>query len=373
MPVGKERVRVPADTVQMDPAGLLRVEELFHRQIDQGLHPGAALAVYRHGRPVLDLHGGVADCELGTPVKADTMFVLYSSTKPLAAACLHILWERGKLGWDDPVAAYWPQFARNGKAGVTVRHVLTHRGGFPDTPSELTWDKWQDWEFVVRAMENTVPIFEPGQTIAYHPRNFGWVIGELVQRIDGRPFPQFLQEEVTGPLGMQDTFVGLPASLEGRVSKEHAMEDCDRPAMVAIYNKPEVHLTVQPAGGGIATARDLARFFAMMASGGCLDGKRILDADTIAEVTSLQSKGLDHTLERHVNRSLGLTLADGRMGSPDKVTPRSFGHGGAGTSVGWADPDLGLAVAYITNGFRAEQSNNQRLSAVSQAVRDACL
>ena len=143
--------------------------------------------------------------------------------------------------------------------------------------------------------------------------------------------------------------------------------------MVAIYNKPEVHLTVQPAGGGIATAWDLARFFAMMASGGCLDRKRILDADTIAEVTGLQSEGLDHTLERHVNRSLGLTLADGRMGSPDKVTPRTFGHSGAGTSVGWADPDLGLAVAYITNGFRAEQSNNQRLSAVSQAVRDACL
>ena len=123
------------------------------------------------------------------------------------------------------MAAYWPQFARNGKAGVTVRHILTHRGGFPDTPSELTWDKWQDWEFVVRAMENTVPIFEPGQIIAYHPRNFGWVICELVQRIDGRPFPQFLQEEVPGPLGMQDTFVGLPASLEGWVSKEHAMED----------------------------------------------------------------------------------------------------------------------------------------------------
>ena len=364
---------VTADTVQMDPAGLQRVEDLFQEQITQGVHPGAALAVYRHGKQVMDLYSGVADTTLGIPVGQDTMFVLYSSTKPLAAACLHILWERGKLGWDDPVAAHWAEFGQNGKAGVTIRHILTHRGGFPDTPNELTWDKWGDWDFVVQSMEKTAPIYEPGKIIAYHPRNFGWVIGELVRRIDGRPFRQFLQEEVTGPLGMQDTYVGLPASLEDRVSKEHAMEDCDRLAMVTTYNMPEVHLAVHPAGGGIATARDLACFYAMMSGGGFLDGVRILRPDTVAEVTSLQVEGMDHTLERHVRRSLGLALADPRMGSPDQLTDSSFGHGGAGTSVGWADPDTGLAVAYITNGFRAEQSNTPRLSAISQAVRDACL
>ena len=364
---------VAADTVQMDPRSLRRVEELFHEQIQQGLHPGAVLAVYRHGKLVLDLHGGMADAELGKPVESNTLFVLYSATKPLAAACLHILWERGKLGWDDPVAERWPEFAQNGKASVTIRHILTHQGGFPDTPTELTWDKWHDWDFVVRAMERATPIYEPGKIIAYHPRNFGWVIAELVRRIDGRPFRQFVQEEITGPLGMQDTFVGLPASLEDRVSKEHAMEDCDRPTMVSTYNRPEVHLAVHPAGGGIATARDLARFYATLAGGGLLDGTRILKPDTVAEVTGLKSEGMDHTLERQVSRSLGLALGDVRMGSPEKLTIRSFGHGGAGTSVAWADPDAGLAMAFITNGFRAEQSNTPRLSAVSQAVRDACM
>jgi len=361
-----------ADTVQMNPGALQGVEELFHEQIAQGVHPGAVLAVYRHGKQVLDLYGGMADEESGKPVDHDTMFVLYSSTKPLAAGCLHILWERGKLKWDDPVADYWPEFAQNGKAAVTIRHILTHRGGFPDTPTELTWDKWHDWDFVVKAMERAAPLYEPGKIIAYHPRNFGWVIAELVWRIDGRPFRQFLQEEVTGPLGMEDTYVGLPPSLEERVAKEHAMEDCDRPTMVSIYNKPEVHLAVQPAGGGIASARDLARFYAMMAGGGFLDGTRILQPETVDEVTSLQSEGMDHTLERDVRRSLGLSLGDIRMGASGQVTYRSFGHGGAGTSVGWADPDAGLAVAFITNGFRAEQSNIPRLAAISQAVRDAC-
>ena len=198
------------------------------------------------------------------------------------------------------------------------------------------------------------------------------VIGELVRRIDGRPIRQFLQEEITDPLGMRDTFVGLPVSLEDRVSKVHAMDDCDRPAMVSTYNKPEVHQAVHPAGGGIATARDLARFYAMMAGGGSLDGARVFKSDTVTEVTGLQVEGMDHTLEREVRRTLGMALADSRMGSSEQLTSKSFGHGGAGTSVGWADPQSGLAMAYITNGFRAEESNSQRLSSISQAVRDAC-
>ena len=364
---------VAPDVVQMDPQALQRVEALFHNQIETGVHPGAALAVYRHGHKVLDLHGGLADQQAGKSVEADTMFVLYSSTKPIAAACLYILWERGKLGWDDLVSVHWPEFGQNGKEQITIRHILTHQGGFPDTPSELTWEKWDDWDFITSTLEKIRPIFEPGKLIAYHPRNFGWVVAELVQRIDGRPFRQFLQEEITGPLGMDDTYVGLPAELESRVSKEHAMEDCDRMTMVTTYNRPEVHLAVQPAGGGIATARDLARFYAMMNGGGYLEGTRILSQETVEEVTKLQVEGMDHTLERLVRRSLGMSLADERMGSPEKLTDRTFGHAGAGTSVGWADPDIGVAVGYITNGFRAEHSNTPRLSAISQAVRDACL
>jgi len=364
---------VAAASVQMDPQVLEGVERLFRQQIDRGLHPGAALAVYRHGKLVLDLQGGLADRESGKRIASDTMFVLYSSTKALAAVTLHILWQRRQLEWDDPVAKHWPEFARNGKGAVTIRHVLTHRGGFPETPGELTWNKWRDWDAVVQAMEEISLEYQPGEVMAYHARNFGWVIGELVRRIDGRPFNRFLQEEVTGPLGMTDTYVGLPPELEERVSRMHAMEDCDRPGMIPPYNQPEVHQAVQPAGGGIASARDLARFYAMMVGSGALDGVRILGKETLMEVTQLQVEGMDHSLGQHMRRSLGLVLADQRMGASETAGSRTFGHGGAGTSVGWADPDLGLAVAFITNGFRANQTNNPRLEAISQAVRDACL
>ena len=119
----------------MAPEGLERVRELFFQQIESGLHPGAALAVYHHGQLVLDLHGGVADKATGRPVEEDTMFVLYSSTKPVTACCLYILWERGQLNWDDRVAHHWPEFAQAGKEEVTIAQVLTHRGGFPDSPA----------------------------------------------------------------------------------------------------------------------------------------------------------------------------------------------------------------------------------------------
>ncbi|HAA95192.1 MAG TPA: serine hydrolase [Dehalococcoidia bacterium] len=364
---------VAAESAQMDPKGLERVEKLFMEQVETGVHPGAALAVYRHGKPVLDLYGGLADRESGRPITADSIFVLYSSTKAVSAACLHILWERGKFDWDDTVASHWPGFAQNGKEDVTIRHVLTHQAGFPDTPSHMTWDRWHDWEAAVEAMEQIPLDYKPGRVIAYHPRNFGWVVGELVRRIDGRPIDQFVREEITGPLQIQEFHLGIDPDMEERVAKLHAMEDCDRTSQVTIYNRPEVHTAVLPAGGGIATARGLAKFYAMMAGGGTLDGVVTLKPETVAEVTKQQSEGLDHTLDRQVVRSLGLSLGDPRSATPGNESIRTFGHAGSGTSIGWANPDTGLAMAYITNGFRAEVSNTPRLAAISQAVQDAAL
>ncbi|MDA1127621.1 MAG: serine hydrolase [Chloroflexi bacterium] len=364
---------VAEESAQMDPRGLNRVEELFNHQIESGVHPGAALAVYRHGKPVLDLFGGLADREAGTPVTRDSIFVLYSSTKAVTSACLHILWERGKLDWDDPVASHWPGFAQKGKEQVTIRHVLTHQSGFPDTPSHMTWDRWHDWDAAVSAMEQIHLDYLPGRVIAYHARNFGWVVGELVRRIDGRPIDQFVREEITGPLQVEEFHLGIDPSMEERVSKLHAMEDCDRTSQVTIYNRPEVHTAVLPAGGGIATARGLARFYAMMAGGGTLDGVTTMKPETVEAVTKPQSEGLDHSLDRNVMRSLGLSLRDPRSAAPGNEDVRTFGHAGSGTSIGWANLDSGLAFAYITNGFRAEATNTPRLAEISQAVLDAAL
>lgn len=363
----------PAALEQMDPQGLKEVGALFNKQMADGLHPGACLAAYRHGSLVLDLWGGMSDPDEGKAVNADTMFVMYSNSKALTAGCIYILWERGLLQWDDPVARYWPNFANNGKDGITIRHILTHRGGIPETPPEIVANGWADWDLVVRAMEGASPTTEPGAVIAYQQSTFGWVLGELVRRIDGRPIGQFLKEEITAPLSMNDVYMGLPAELEDRVSRIHAMEDAERVQVVDTFNKPEVHQAVNPAAGGIGTARDLVRYYAMLGCGGVLDDVRILKPETVQEVTKQQAEGHDHTFNVYVHRSLGLWLADSRMGSSGGDPARTFGHGGIGTSVGWADPDVGLAVAYITNGLRANTTHLPRMTVISQAVRDACL
>ena len=155
---------VAPSSSQMDPKALEGVRELFQDQIARGLHPGANLAVYRHGNLVLDLVGGQANEETGKPVTRDTMFVLFSSTKPLAASCLYILWERGKFQWDDLVSKYWPGFGQNGKETVTIRHILNHQGGFPDTPPEITLEQWSDWDAIVQALEQTRPSTNPGRS-----------------------------------------------------------------------------------------------------------------------------------------------------------------------------------------------------------------
>ena len=361
-------------TVSMDPKKLEQVTELFHRQIGAGLHPGAGLAVYRYGNLVLDIHGGVADTKTGRPVDDDTMFVLFSSTKPLAASCLYMLKERGRLEWDDPVAKHWPEFAAHGKGTVTVRHILSHQGGFPKTPASLPYTDWADWSKVTAAMEQAVPEYAAGEVMAYHPINYGWVIAELVRRVDGRSFDRFLAEDLAGPLQMDNTYVNLPPKHDGRVSRIHLLEDDADPNGYAVtFDLPEVHHTITPGANGIASAGDLARFYAMLERRGTLDGARVLRAETVDEGVTLQVEGTDQSLGLFAQRSLGLALADVRMGTPTGEPLHTFGHGGAGTSIGWADFDSGLAVGYITNGFRAADNNNARLAEISQAVRDACV
>ena len=366
------------DAVGLDPQKLEQVVQLFHTQIEEGLHPGAGLAVYRYGNLVLDIYGGVSDVRGDSgatqPVTRETMFVLMSSTKPLAAACVYMLKERGKLSWDDPVSKYWPEFGQHGKGTVSVRHVLTHRGGFPETPKDLPPTDWPDWDKVTRAMEQAQAVSIPGETLVYHPINYGWVIAELVRRVDGRPFNQFIAEELTTPLGMADTYVGLPEGLVDRVSPMRKMEDdADPNGYSAMFSLPVAVHSVVPGAGGVASAGNLARFYAMMERRGSLDGATVLSPETVEEGVNLQVEGMDQSIGSFVQRSLGMALADERMGQSAGNPLKTFGHGGAGTSIGWADLESGLAVGYITNGFRGNLSNNARLAAVSQAIRDACI
>jgi CubicO group peptidase (beta-lactamase class C family) len=355
-------------------AGLEDVRRVFEMQLDQQLHPGAALAVYRGQELVLDLWAGFADWPRQVPVERDTMFVLYSSTKPLASMCVWLCADRGLLDLDTPVAAYWPGFARNGKERVTPRMVLAHTGGFPDWPPTLKWDDLQNWNAVIEAMEQAIAVYEPGTTAAYHSFNHGWVCGELVRRVDGRPLPQFFRDEIATPLGLTDTYIGPAGELLSRVSKVHPYPDIlsDHIVFVDKFNQPEILTANIPASSGVSTARDMARFYAGLVGGGALAGTRIWTPETAHACLAVAFEGHDEVLGVYSRRSAGFVVGgtpeeSQRMGT--NSTRHAFGHGGAGTSICWGDSELQVAMAFIPNGYRGDELTTSRCRELSDTVR----
>lgn len=362
---------------EIAPEALAVVEHRFREQLSPlRLFPGAALAVCLGGRLMLDLAGGFADTQRGEAVGPETLFPLFSGTKPFAAVALWQQIERGRLGLDDPVAAHWPAFGANGKERVLVRHLLSHRGGFPTTPPEFTPDRWGDLE-TATALVAAMPLeFAAGSVSAYHFLTQHWVIAELVRRLDGRPYREYLRAEITGPLGLTDTYVGLPSEAEDRLVKLHATDGTDSwglESLRAVRDVP-LHRMVIPGASGVSTAHDMAHFYAALAAGGALDGARILERETVARMLEIEVDGdTDATFAVPVRRGLGFELgglADPRRHWPGSTsTARTFWHGGFGSSVCWGDPDLGLAMAFLTNGIRRDEAGATVRRDLSDAVR----
>jgi CubicO group peptidase (beta-lactamase class C family) len=363
----------------LDPATLAEVERQFRVQLSPlRLFPGAALAIYHRGRLVLDLVGGLADSQRGAPVCPETLFPLFSGTKPFAAVALWQQIERGRLNLDDPVAAYWPAFGPNGKERVLVRHLLSHRGGFPTTPADLPRVQWGDWQATSRAMAAISLEYKPGTTSAYHYLTQHWACAELLRRLDGREYRDYLREEITVPLGMPDTFVGLPMTVEHRVAALHGTDGTDERGrdMIRANRELPLHRMAIPGASGVSTARDMARFYAAIAAGGTLDGVRILGPETVVRMLQLEVDGdIDRTFDTPVRRALGFELgglADARRHWPGATsTVRTFWHGGFGTSVCWGEPDLQLTMAFLSNGVRRDQAGAIARRDLSDAVRTA--
>ena len=380
----------PPETVGVDPAVLDEIVAEFEKTLEKGeLFHGAQLAVYRRGVRVLEAGGGLARVRTRVPVTPETLFVIFSSTKGLAGLAMLMLYERGAFHYDEPVVKYWPEFASvvPEKAAVTIRHVMSHRAGFPLGPRWLTAEHWGDRDAIRRAMIEIPLRFIPGEKNAYHAMNQGHMLNELVCRIDGRDMGAFLRDEVFAPLGLRDAFVGLPddPALEERVAwcyheivldqaratgvagpeaaeaigtdadapelatrRDVPPEYADTPELAHDWNRPETHRAVLPAGGGIATARDLACVYAVLAQGGSGRGVDLVSADGLAQVTTPtnRAKDLDGTIGFPMRWGLGFHVGTHGRGS----TLRTFGHGGAGGQIGFADPDRELAFAFVTNG-----------------------
>ncbi|HCV27861.1 MAG: serine hydrolase domain-containing protein [Dehalococcoidia bacterium] len=351
------------------------VDSRLWHHLALGVHPACAIAAYKDGELVLDLYGGDINSGDGSKVTSDTLFSIWSCGKPMAAACLWVLKERGKVDWDDLVGDIWPGYGINGKESTTVRHVLTHQAGVPTTPDVINGmmgDEKPNWEAVASVLESTEAEFAPGSAIEYHALTFGLLIVELVQRISGRPFEEFFQAEVAGPLGLVDTTYTLDAERMPRLARLTSMPDFESAELAEIGNAEWFKFNPSPGANGTSTARDLARFYSVLVDDGSVDAQQWLSRETIADVTTLHAEGIGPVSGSEYRFGLGLQLAKegpGRFG--DSPSPRVFGHGGVGTCISWGDPDLKAGVAIVTTGLQPDEVNDPRLQTFSQMVRDA--
>jgi CubicO group peptidase (beta-lactamase class C family) len=349
---------------------------------------GASVCVYRDGVPVVDLWGGLSDPASLRPWAGDTIVLVYSMTKGMSATCANLLIERGRLDPDAPVAKYWPEFAANGKADIPVRWVLSHRAGLAVIDADLTLEQALAWKPVVDALAAQAPNWEPGTAHGYHLRSFGWLVGEIVRRIDGRTIGAFFAEEVAAPLGL-DFWIGLPEAQEPRVATlvppppEFAAlirglpddlllgKATTGPSGLFMYdemwNRRELRACELPSSNGVGEARSVARLYASLI--GEVDGVRTLEPSTVAAATEVQVRGPDRVVLIDTAFGLGYMLPPAL---PAACGPRAFGHGGAGGSISFADPETGIAFAYAMNDLRFEASGDPRGETLAAAAYACC-
>ncbi len=360
----------------LTPAGRASVEAAARRHLDLGLHSGAQLAVYRDGELQVDLR-------LGAAARPEARMLWFSATKPLAAVAVLMLAERGALDLDAPIAELWPEFGAGGKASCTVRHVLTHRGGFPVFPWDYDWEHIEDWDSVCAVTAAIEAEWEPGADTGYHPVTYGFALGEVIRRVDGRSPRDFLRDEVFGPLGM-DASLGVAEERVGDVVPVEAMSEITmldptgserRTSDIVRRFRLDSTLRAQmPAANAIGTAEALARFYdAMLDCRSPRDGSerpRLLSVETATEATTVQWRsGFDRTFMLPSSYGLGFLVG----GVMEPYNERGvFGHSGQQSTIGYADPARGLGVAYVTNGLHGPTEVQMRYADVALALVAAC-
>ncbi|WP_329338126.1 beta-lactamase family protein [Streptomyces sp. NBC_00663] len=374
--------------------GFEPVRDAFVRNFEQLGDRGAAVTVYRDGHKVVDLWAGTKDVDGGEPWQRGTAQIVRSATKGVAAAVPLMLAERGRLDLDAPVGEYWPEFKAHGKERVLVRQVLNHRAGLPVLDRPITPEQALDPLTGPEAVAAQTPVWEPGTDHGYHALTYGWLLDELVRRVTGRGTGEWIAEQIAGPLGAE-LWLGLPeteAHRAGRVGRVDAPEAAAAPRMrpkrsvTEAYqdpdsltnrafgaitpfpdqNDPAYRASALPATNGIATADGLARFYA--ATIGEVDGVRLLSPATVERARAEESAGPDRVLVVNTRFGLGYML---HGSAAPFLGPGSFGHPGRGGSLGFADPESGIAFGYVTNGLRRTVTADPRAQALVRAVRAA--
>jgi CubicO group peptidase (beta-lactamase class C family) len=368
-----------------------RVKDAFAENFELRNELGAGAAVTLDGKTVVDLWGGHTDKEKTQPWSRDTLVNLYSTTKGITAICAHRLVDKGLLDLDAPVTRYWPEFGQGGKEKMPVRYLLSHRAGLPAVAKTLDDDAIYDWTTMANALAAQEPWWEPGTKHGYHALTFGWLVGEVIRRITGKTPGVYLRDEVTGPLKL-DLHIGLEAKNDSRVSnlipspppgpgEPNLFADIAKnpESMMAkafmnppVLSKPGVANSRPwrgaeiPAANGHGTALSLARIYGALARGGDLDGVHVMSKNAVAGCSIEQSIGSDAVLILSTRFSLGFMMS--QPGASLGPNAKSFGHPGAGGSLGFADPEAKVGFGYAMNRMQASLLIDPRATALIDAV-----
>jgi CubicO group peptidase (beta-lactamase class C family) len=365
--------------------GFRPIAKQFAKHLAEGQEIGANLAVYHHGRLVVDLAGGLADVKTRRPYERDTRLVVFSVTKGFAAMALNLLADRGQLDWDAPAASYWPAFAKNGKATLSLRTLFAHQGGLAALDTPLTLDDCLHRpERVRQALEDQRPAEPPVQ--AYHGITFGMLAAELFARIAGETMGEFLRRELFVPLG-SDVHLGTPPELDplfatlypphvgkrlakglfaalvqpetpdGRLARSVLARTSlpravfQSPSLgargILAYNDVPVRRAELPWGSATASALGVARAYLPWSLGGAYGGRRYVREETVSRLRERDGwSERDAVLQRPLGWNRGFLKEEGGVFAAHEA---GFGHAGMGGALGWCDPEAELAMGYVMN------------------------
>jgi CubicO group peptidase (beta-lactamase class C family) len=352
---------------------LPRTRAIVAEGMEQRLHLGAQVYVSLRGDVVADDAIGFARQDV--PLTRDTLLPWFSATKPLLAASMAQLVEQGRIDYDDYVVDFVPEFGAGEKVRVTLRHLLTHTSGLPqlDFSAESS-----PWDAIIQRIARAGLLAPPGERAAYSTQAGWYVLAEVLRRVDRRPYDRYVRELICEPLGMADSWVGMPVSAyeayDDRVGFIHDMSGA-RPTPV---RPRDAHDAAQcrPGSGGYGPVRELGYFYEMLLGKGTRRDVTLLRPGLVAEITRRHRVGeFDETFQHKIDWGLGFIVNSNRYGAQTvpygyglHASEKTFGHGGMQSSAGFADPEHGLAVAVVFNGMPGEPKHGRRIRRFATAL-----